>query len=101
MSADPIEEAARWDARLRADGVTEQDFADFQAWRRANPDGAEAGRRTTANGIDVNRDHLLLQTPEAQAQAILMRNFVPIVAVDAHEYTVVGRFLEKFGAVQR
>ncbi|MFL6660622.1 MAG: M14 family metallocarboxypeptidase, partial [Rhizobacter sp.] len=68
---------------------------------RANPDGAEAGRRTTANGIDVNRDHLLLQTPEAQAQAILMRNFAPIVAVDAHEYTVVGRFLEKFGAVQR
>jgi transmembrane sensor len=41
MSADPIEEAARWDARLRADGVTEQDFADFQAWRRTNPDGAQ------------------------------------------------------------
>ena len=68
---------------------------------RANPDGAEAGRRVAANGIDINRDHLLLRTPEAQAQARLMREFAPIVVVDAHEYTVVGRFLEKFGAVQK
>ncbi|MEP7058416.1 MAG: M14 family zinc carboxypeptidase, partial [Caldimonas sp.] len=30
---------------------------------RANPDGAEANRRTTASGIDANRDHLLLKTP--------------------------------------
>ncbi len=68
---------------------------------RANPDGAEANRRATANGIDANRDHLLLKTPEAQALARLAREFVPLVVVDAHEYTVVGRYLEKFGAVQR
>ena len=68
---------------------------------RANPDGAEANRRTTANGIDANRDHLLLKTPEAQAQALLMREYLPVVTVDAHEYTVVGRYLEKFGTVQR
>ncbi|MEO6744531.1 MAG: M14 family metallocarboxypeptidase [Caldimonas sp.] len=68
---------------------------------RANPDGAEANRRSTANGIDANRDHLLLKTPEAQAQALLMREYAPVVTVDAHEYTVVGRYLEKFGTVQR
>jgi hypothetical protein len=68
---------------------------------RANPDGADANQRVTANGIDANRDHLLLRTPEAQAQAVLMRQYAPVVAVDAHEYTVVGRYLEKFGAVQR
>jgi len=68
---------------------------------RANPDGAEANRRATANGIDANRDHLLLKTPEAQAQALLMREYAPVVTVDAHEYTVVGRYLEKFGSVQR
>jgi len=68
---------------------------------RANPDGAQAGRRVTASGIDANRDHLLLKTPEAQAQARLVRDFQPVVVVDAHEYTVVGRFLEKFNAVQR
>jgi len=68
---------------------------------RANPDGAEARRRVSANGIDVNRDHLLLKTPEAQAHANLVREFAPVVVVDMHEYSVVGRYLEKFNAVQR
>jgi len=68
---------------------------------RANPDGAAARQRVTASGIDANRDHLLLKTPEAQAQAQLMRDYRPVVVVDAHEYTVVGRYLEKFGSVQR
>ena len=68
---------------------------------RANPDGAAANQRASAGGVDVNRDHLLLRTPEAQAQATLMRDFRPLVVIDAHEYTVVGRFLEKFDAVQR
>lgn len=68
---------------------------------RANPDGAAAGRRGTASGIDANRDHLLLRTPEAQAQAQLVREFAPVVVVDAHEYTAIGRYVQKFGAVQR
>lgn len=68
---------------------------------RANPDGAEAGKRVTASGIDMNRDHLLLQTPEAQALARLVRNYRPIAVIDAHEYTVAGRYLEKFHALQR
>ena len=68
---------------------------------RANPDGAAVGRRGTASGIDASRDHLLLRTPEAQALAQLVREFDPAVVVDAHEYAPLGRFLEKFGAVQR
>ena len=68
---------------------------------RANPDGAAARQRLTASGIDANRDHLLLKTPEAQAQAQLVRDYQPLVVVDAHEYTVVGRYLEKFNSVQR
>jgi hypothetical protein len=68
---------------------------------RANPDGAQDNRRVTANGIDANRDHLLLKTPEALAQAQLVREHRPVVVIDAHEYTVVGRYLEKFGTVQR
>jgi len=68
---------------------------------RANPDGAALHRRTTASGIDVNRDHLLLRTPEAQAQAQLVREFNPIVVVDSHEFAVLGRYIEKFGAVQK
>ena len=68
---------------------------------RANPDGAQADTRATANGIDMNRDHLLLKTPEAQAIARLVRDYRPILVVDAHEYTVAGRYKEKFNAVQR
>ena len=68
---------------------------------RANPDGAAAGRRSTANGLDMNRDHLLLQTPEAQALAKLSRIYRPIAVFDAHEFTVAGRYLEKFKGVQR
>jgi hypothetical protein len=68
---------------------------------RANPDGSVAGQRVTAGGLDMNRDHLLLNTPEAQALARLARDYHPTVVVDAHEYTVVGRFLQKFGTVQK
>ncbi|MFZ2296600.1 MAG: M14 family metallopeptidase, partial [Polaromonas sp.] len=68
---------------------------------RANPDGAADGQRVTAGGLDMNRDHLLLNTPEAQALARLTRDYQPTVIVDAHEYTVVGRYLQKFGAVQK
>lgn len=68
---------------------------------RANPDGAEAGTRATANGIDMNRDHLLLNTPEAQALAELVRDYRPIAVIDAQEFTVAGRYLEKFHALQR
>lgn len=68
---------------------------------RANPDGAALGQRLSASGIDINRDHLLLRTPEAQAQALLARRYAPIVVVDSHEYPVGGHFAAKFGAVQR
>ncbi|MCL4695549.1 MAG: peptidase M14 [Burkholderiaceae bacterium] len=68
---------------------------------RANPDGAVHGQRVGRHGSDINRDHLLLRTPEARAVAALVQAFDPAVVVDAHEHTVVGRYLEKFGAVQR
>ena len=68
---------------------------------RANPDGAAAGKRTTANGLDMNRDHLLLQTPEARALAGLSRTYRPIAVFDSHEFTVAGRYLNKFQGVQR
>ena len=68
---------------------------------RANPDGAATGRRLSHNGIDVNRDHLLLRTPEAQAMARLMRDYRPMVVVDAHEYQAAGAWPSRMGVRRR
>lgn len=68
---------------------------------RANPDGADAGTRTTDNGTDLDQDHLLLTTPEAQALARLINNYRPALVLDAREFAVAGPFLEKFGGLRR
>ena len=68
---------------------------------RANPDGASGFRRETADGTDLDADHLLLNTPEAQALARLQNEVQPVVVLDLHEYAVGGAFSEKFGALQR
>jgi Zinc carboxypeptidase len=67
---------------------------------RANPDGARRAQRRTANGIDLNRDHLLLRTPEAQGLARLVRDYRPMVVVDAHEFHAFGAWPAKFGVVR-
>lgn len=96
-------EAALVVARELAQGLLEPllDKINVLIVPRANPDGAAADQRSTANGIDMNRDHLLLNSPEARALAGLGRDYQPLVVLDAHEYTVVGRYLQKFGTVQK
>ena len=42
------------------------DRMDVLLWPRINPDGAALDRRGNAAGLDINRDHLLLQTREAR-----------------------------------
>ena len=68
---------------------------------RANPDAAERFARESANGIDVNRDHLLVRTPEVQAITAAVRRYPPQVMLDLHEFTVAGRWVSKFGALMR
>ena len=50
-----------------------------------NPDGREANTRGNAWGVDNNRDHLNLNTPEMQAIASVLNQFHPDITVDAHE----------------
>jgi predicted deacylase len=68
---------------------------------RANPDAAERFAREAHNGTDINRDHLLVRTPEAQAITAAVRRYAPQVVLDLHEFTVAGRWVNKFGAVMR
>lgn len=64
-----------------------------------NPDATERFKRESINGIDINRDHLLLRTPEAQAIATALNRYTPHLVLDLHEFTVAGRWVNKFGAV--
>jgi hypothetical protein len=67
---------------------------------RANPDGTALGRRCNAAGLDINRDHLLLRTREADAVTALARQWRPVLVVDAHEHIALGRYMPKFGAIK-
>jgi hypothetical protein len=67
---------------------------------RANPDGVALFRRTTANGLDMNRDYILLSLPETRAIEAKAAELPPDIIVDAHEFSVVNRWLEKFGAYE-
>ena len=67
---------------------------------RANPDGAAAGTRENAAGFDINRDHGLLTQPEVQMIHSLYRQLPPVLVVDAHEFTVGQRWMEKLGGLQ-
>jgi len=67
---------------------------------RANPDGAAAFTRTTGSGADLNRDHLLLTLPESTALHAKFVALPPDVVVDAHEFSVANRWLQKFAVLE-
>src|SRR5262249_53121012 len=67
---------------------------------RANPDGAAAFTRSTGSGADLNRDHILLTLPESRALHAKLVELPPDVVVDAHEFSVANRWLQKFGAIE-
>jgi Zinc carboxypeptidase len=67
---------------------------------RANPDGAAAEKRDTAAGMDMNRDHASLTLPEVRALHREIQALPPDLIIDAHEFSVAARWIEKFGALQ-
>ncbi|MFQ3206638.1 MAG: hypothetical protein ACI9IT_000777 [Glaciecola sp.] len=59
-----------------------------------NPDGAVAGTRENAQGIDINRDAMALQTPEGQALDAFVNKINPDFAFnlhDQHDYYRCGK----------
>lgn len=51
-----------------------------------NPDGVEENRRENAHGLDLNRDHALLQSAEVRALHSFVRTWRPQVVIDLHTY---------------
>src|SRR6218665_3521624 len=49
----------------------------------------------------MNRDLVLRDSPEARALAQVVNDYRTILVLDAHEFTVAGRYLQKFNAIQR
>lgn len=64
-----------------------------------NPDGVAQKRRENAHGLDLNRDHALLQSAEVRALHGFVRTWRPQVVVDLHTYPTRRQHLVKQGLV--
>jgi hypothetical protein len=52
-------------------------------WRQNGPPGG-VGERSNAQGLDLNRDHMKLESPEARSLAWLLQAYDPQVVMDLH-----------------
>jgi hypothetical protein len=66
----------------------------------SNPDGAHYFTRSPYANTDINRDHVKVELPETAALHRVVNEFTPHVFVDAHEFSVATRWIEKFGLLQ-
>ncbi|MFN2747796.1 MULTISPECIES: M14 family metallopeptidase [unclassified Bacillus (in: firmicutes)] len=64
---------------------------------RVNPDGSYHFNRRLSSGIDGNRDHVKLESPEVRAIHKEFAKFSPEVAIDAHEYGVGQNEFQQIG----
>ncbi len=67
---------------------------------QVNPDGAEAGKRRNAHNMDLNRNHVILSEPEAQALHQLFLDWMPEVTLDVHEYNAIKKNWVEHGYVK-
>lgn len=73
------------------------DKIDFVLVPQMNPDGSEKNQRRNGNGIDLNRNHLILTEPETIALHQLFDKYQFEVTMDVHEYWPFGEEWKKRG----
>ncbi|MCX6278285.1 MAG: M14 family zinc carboxypeptidase [Bacteroidetes bacterium] len=73
------------------------DKIDFALVPQMNPDGSEANKRRNANGMDLNRNHLILTEPETFALHAFFDKYLFEVTVDVHEYSPYSEAWKKYG----
>ncbi len=64
---------------------------------QVNPDGSEVNQRRNANGMDLNRNHLILTEPETIALHHLFDRYLFEVTMDVHEYSPYGEDWMTYG----
>ena len=64
---------------------------------QVNPDGSEINSRRNANGVDLNRNHLVLDEPETIALHKLFDRYLFEVTMDVHEYSPYGEEWREYG----
>lgn len=70
---------------------------DFVLIPQMNPDGSEINQRRNANGMDLNRNHLILTEPETISLHKLFDKYNFEVTMDVHEYWPFGVEWKKYG----
>jgi hypothetical protein len=65
-----------------------------------NPDGGELYQRRTSDSVDLNRNHVLLSSPETRALHDLFYQWLPQVTLDVHEYGTMSRSWSDSGFVR-
>jgi len=65
-----------------------------------NPDGAQKDMRQNANGVDLNRDHILVREPETQILHQVFDRIQPDLTVDCHEFTRDSRDYLELGWIE-
>jgi hypothetical protein len=65
-----------------------------------NPDGSELYQRRTIDSLDLNRNHLILTSPEPRALHDLFYQWMPHVTMDVHEYGTLSRSWSDSGFVR-
>jgi hypothetical protein len=73
------------------------DKIDFALVPQMNPDGSEKNQRRNGNGMDLNRNHLILTEPETIGLHKLFNKYHFEVTMDVHEYWPFGEDSKKFG----